>query len=91
MLDTGLKHILKEEFCVYYKDTSGKRKYVYYISNGVNSTEDIDDALKLKTLDAVKGLIAVAREMSSDKVFKTCHIQTIVEDVDLDSKKEDEF
>lgn len=90
MIDTGLKHTLKEEFCIYFRDTSGKRRYVYYISTGVNTTEDIDDALKLKSLDAAKGLLAVSSELMQDKSFKVCHIATIVEDVGLDSEKEEE-
>ena len=89
-MDTGLKHTLKEEFCIYYKDTSGKRRYVYYISNGVNTTEDIDDALKLKSLNAAKGLLAVSNELMQDKTFKVCHIATIVEDVDINSTEEEE-
>lgn len=90
MIDTGLKHTLKEEFCIYYRDSSGKRKYVYYIGSVVNTTEDIDDALKLKSLDAAKGLLAVSSELSQNQSFKVCHIATIVEDVGLDSEKEEE-
>lgn len=90
IVDTALKHTLKEEFVLYYKDTSGKRRYVYYLSNGVNTTEDIDDAMKLKSLEAVKGLLAVAGELMQDKTFKICHIATIVEDVDIDSYSEEE-
>lgn len=89
-MDTGLKHTLKEEFCVYYKDSSGKRKYVYYISGGVNTTENIDDAIKLKSLEAAKGLMAVSSELTQDKVYKICHIATIVEDVDISNPYREE-
>lgn len=89
-MDTGLRHTLKEEFCIYYKDSSGKRKYVYYIGNSVNTTDDIDDALKLKSLEAAKGLLVVSNELMQDKTFTVCHIATVVEDVDIYSTKEEE-
>ena len=89
ILDTGLKHTLKEEFCIYFRDTSGKRRYVYYIGSSVNTTEDIDDAMKLKSLEAAKGLLTVSSEMMQDKDFKVCHIATVVEDVDINSEMEE--
>lgn len=89
MLDTGLKHILKKEYVIYYKTGEG-RKYLYYLSGGsANFTDDIDDAMKIKNLKAAKGAFYLASEFCKNElhVSKT---ETIVEDIDLDSEKEDE-
>lgn len=89
MLDTELKHILKKEYVIYYKNNDGRR-YLYYISgSSANFTDDIDDALKIKGLKAAKGAFYLASEFCNNElhVSKT---ETIVEDVDLDSEKEDD-
>jgi len=89
MLDTGLKHILKKEYVIYYKTSEGRKYLSTIYSNTTNFVSDIDDAMKLKTLKAAKGAYYLASNFCNNElhVSKT---ETIVEDVDLDSEKEED-
>lgn len=85
-MDTTLKHVLKEEFIVYHKDSSGKRQYLTTIyRNCISESTNIDDAMKLDTEEASKAaaLLAATVERNKSYEFKICHIQTIAEDVDV--------
>lgn len=83
-IDTGLKHILKQEFIIYYRN-DGKRNYLSSInSTYCNFSENIDSCLKLKTEAAAKGAYMIASEMSRYELH-ICKTETIVEDIDIDS------
>lgn len=84
-MDTGLKRTLKEEFVVCYVGSDMKRHYTYSLNSSPNTTEDIDDAMKLKTLDQAKALALLCESTSSyfkNGNCKIVRVATIVEDID---------
>ena len=75
-----LKKVLKEEFVVWRKD-NGRRCYVCTVYvNSVSTTSNIDDAMKVTTLETAKALACIANTKSSDAEYHISHIQTIIED-----------
>ena len=89
MIDTGLRHVLKKEYVIYYKTSDGRKYLSTIYSTTTNFVNDIDDAMKLKTLEAAKGAYLLASDFNNNElhVSKT---ETIVEDVNLDSEEEEE-
>lgn len=89
MIDTSLKHVSKKEFVIYYKTSEGRRYLNTIYSSSTNFTNDIDDALKIKNLEAAKGAFYLATSLCNNELH-VCKVETIVEDVDINSKEEDD-
>lgn len=85
-MEVSLLHVLKEEYTVCYIDNNDKRNYLTTIySSSVSTTEDIDDALKVKTEEEAQAALLLARSVSKNfKNYpnKITHVATIVEDID---------
>ena len=84
MPETSLKHVLKEEYAIYYKDGENVNYVTTIYSSSISSTKDIDDAMKIKTLDAAKGALTLVSDMRPNCDYHICHIATVVEDIDLE-------
>lgn len=85
MPETSLKHVLKEEYAIYCRDSEGNPCYISTIYNSsISTTKDIDDSMKIKSLDGAKGALALAKDIRSSCDYHICHISTVVEDIDLE-------
>lgn len=88
-MDTKLKHVLKEEFVVYYNENGDRRYLTTVYSSSINTVTDVDDAMKLKNIDAAKAAMILVQNFSN-KDIHICHIATVVEEIDLNSYEEEE-
>ena len=85
-METSLKHVLKEEFIVCYIDGSDKRNYLTTIyADSVSTTDNIDNAMKVKTEEEVKAALLLAKSVSKNfrnYPTKITHVSTVIEDID---------